>query len=380
MIDEKKLPEIPTRVFLRKTFSILVLYWKGEEKVFAWVATISLVLLALSGVATALAFNEWYKHFYNAIQELNGDRFYYLVWVFFGVVSFSVLRSVLISYLVNFLALKWRKWLTNYYIDLWALQTNMPSKVAKLVDNPDQRIAEDINKFTYESVDLTCGLIYTLASVVSFSVVLIGISGEANLFGYNIPYYMFWAAIFYAVIGTYISQKIGFVLVSLSNKQQKSEADFRFDLIKLRGNDENSPEVANSNKLHVMTGRKLDSCIANMKNIIAVKMRLSIFTESYAQLSLVCSSLLAAPRFFAGKITFGELMQVNSAFGNLYENLSWFINAYHTLADWKATTDRLIAFDRALASLSKTKCFPLIDGFTSIEPSHRNDAVMDRSL
>lgn len=79
-------------------------------------------------------------------------------------------------------------------------------------------------------------------------------------------------------------------------------------------------------------------------------MRLSLFTQTYGQLALILSSLLAAPRFFAGQITFGDLMQINSAFGNLSENLSWFINAYSRLADWKATTDRLITFNKAMSN------------------------------
>ena len=96
---------------------------------------------------------------------------------------------------------------------------------------------------------------------------------------------------------------------------------------------------------------KLDVSLANMREIISVKVRLSLFTECYSQLSLVFSSLLAAPRFFSGSISFGDLMQINSAFGNLYENLSWFVNVYPRLADWKATTDRLTSFHLSLKQL-----------------------------
>ncbi len=335
--------------FFRNAFLLLSLYWKSEEKLFAWCALIALATLSLLGVATALALNEWYKHFYNAIQELNAHRFYTLTLVFLGVVCFSVVRSVLTTYLVDIFALRWRRWLTNHYLSVWMIQSPQPDQIEHHVDNPDQRIAEDINKFTFSTVYLGCGLIYTLASVVSFSIVLITISGSAALWGVTVPAYMFWAAIIYALLGMYVSQKIGFKLISLNNKQQKSEADLRYFLVRFR--DRNKMEYAvstrNCEKNHV--SEKLDISLNNMRRTIRVKVRLSLFTESYSQLSLLFSSLLAVPRFFSGSIKFGDIMQINSAFGNLCENLSWFINAYHNIAEWKATTDRLISFDDALA-------------------------------
>lgn len=335
--------------FLRNTFLLLSLYWKSEEKAFAWCALVALVTLSLSGVGTALALNEWYKHFYNAIQELNAHRFYTLALVFLGIVCFSVVRSVLATYLVDIIALKWRRWLTNHYLCAWIIQSPQPDQLERRVDNPDQRIAEDINKFTFSTVYLACGLLYTLASIVSFSVVLITISGSASLWGVTVPAYMFWAAIIYAMLGMYVSQKIGFKLVSLNNKQQKSEADLRYFLVRFRDRKKTGVACAtrNSEKEHISD--KLDISLANMRHTIGVKVRLSLFTESYSQLSLVFSSLLAVPRFFSGAIMFGDVMQINSAFGNLCENLSWFINAYPNIAEWKATTDRLISFDGALA-------------------------------
>ncbi|MFK0312187.1 SbmA/BacA-like family transporter [Pseudomonas sp. NPDC090233] len=340
--------------FYRKTFYVLSLYWRGEEKLFAWWSLLVLFILSLLAVATALAINEWYKHFYNAIQAHDARKFYVLIVVFLAIILFSVVRTVLITYLVDLFALRWRRWLTNHYLSVWIVESERPDHVEHRVDNPDQRIAEDINKFTFETIDLACGLLYTLVSVVSFSIVLIDISGDAMLWGVDIPAYMFWAAILYALLGTYISQKIGFKLVSLSNNQQRSEADLRYFLFRFRDSSaQEDPEDRNCEKKRI--SEKLDVSLANMRRTIRVKMRLSLFTESYSQLSLIFSSLLAVPRFFTGAIMFGDVMQINSAFGNLCGNLSWFINAYHRLADWKATTDRLNSFDGALAVLSQTE-------------------------
>lgn len=344
--------DLTAKSFLRNTLSVLALYWKSEEKLFAWCTLVVLVVLSLLAVATALAINEWYKHFYNAIQDLDAARFYNLVAVFLAIISFSVLRSVLITYVVDIFALKWRRWLTNYYMVGWTVKSASPSEVELRVDNPDQRIAEDINKFTFETVDLACGVIYTLASVASFSAVLISISGDAAVWGVTVPAYMFWAAIVYAGVGTYISQQLGAKLVFLSNNQQRSEADLRYALIRFR--DCSKVKTAPAGRILAKDNirAKLEVSLVNLRQIIRVKMRLSLFTESYSQLSMVFSSLLAVPRFFSGGIMFGDVMQINSAFGNLCNNLSWFINAYHRLADWKATTDRLVAFHVALALIN----------------------------
>lgn len=340
--------------FFLKIFFVISLYWRSEEKVFAWCSLVSLVVLSIMAVAAALAINEWYKHFYNAIQALDAYSFYQLVLIFIVIVVFSVLRSVLITYLIDVLALRWRRWLTNHYLYAWVINSKRPEQIKYQVDNPDQRIAEDINKFTFETVDLACGLLYTLASVTSFSVVLISISGSMELWSVSIPGYMFWAAIIYALLGTLISQKIGFKLVCLSNNQQRSEADLRYFLIQFLDHSCEEDQLSRSGEKDRISG-KLDASLANMRRTIRVKMRLSLFTESYSQLSLVFSSLLAVPRFFSGTIRFGDVMQINSAFGNLCENLSWFINAYHRLADWKATTDRLISFDSALGELCQSR-------------------------
>lgn len=336
--------------FIKNTFSILLPYWQNEERIFAWTTAAALILLSLLAVATALIINEWYRYFYDAIQEGDIKKFYLLILTFIGIVIFSVFRSVLIAYLVDILALRWRRWLTNHYLLLWTLNPAQADQTGNAVDNPDQRIAEDINKFTFETIDLACGLTFTFASIISFSIVLISASGDAVLMELTIPCYMFLAAIIYALFGTLISQKIGFKLIPLSNDQQRLEADLRYLLIRLREKFRTSPSHLTYEPKKSSINQRLEASLANMRKIIRTKMRLSLFTETYGQLALILSSLLAAPRFFAGHITFGELMQINSAFGNLSENLSWFINAYRRIADWKATTDRLIAFNKAMTN------------------------------
>ncbi|WP_350616541.1 SbmA/BacA-like family transporter [Pseudomonas sp. HY7a-MNA-CIBAN-0227] len=346
---EKRKPRI---WFFKGLLDVISLYWKSDEKLFAWTGTLLLIILSLSGVATALITNEWFKYFYDSLQALDVGRFYFLTFIFLGMMVISVLRSVIASYFVDAFAIRWRKWLTGYYLTAWDSKVLDNKIKMRDIDNPDQRIAEDINKFTYDTLDLGFWMIYTITSAISFSVVLISVSGSLNVLGVTVPYYMFWLAVLYAIFGTYASQKIGFRLVGLSGNQQRMEGDLRYALVKFR--DESA--LNSAQQLHpskkVDIDKKLDISLGNMWKTIKIKAQLSLLTESYSQLSLIFSSLLAAPRFFSGKITFGELMQINSAFGNLQENLSWFINIYPRLADWKATGERLISLHMALATSS----------------------------
>ncbi|RMO79037.1 SbmA/BacA-like family transporter [Pseudomonas syringae group genomosp. 3] len=328
--------------FVKELVCILSLYWRSQEKAFAWSGLAGLIAISLLAVAAPLFVNEWYKHFYNSVQAMDTERFYFLMLIFFGITVGAVLRTALSNYLVDIFAMRWRRWLTDYYVSSWNSKKPDADCIKLDIDNPDQRIAEDIHKFTFETIDLACGLIYTVVSIFSFSIVLINISGDAVLLGIHIPFYMFWAAIAYAILGTYASQIIGFRLIGLSGAQQRMEADLRYALVKFR--DKSSERQLMDGMEQSNINERLNLSLANMRKIVLIKAQLTLFTQSYGKLSLIFSSLLAVPRFFSSQITFGELMQINSAFGNLYENLSWFINIYPRLADWKATSDRLIGF------------------------------------
>ncbi|WP_407313564.1 SbmA/BacA-like family transporter [Pseudomonas sp. nanlin1] len=352
MAYRNKVSKVESNCFFKSLIPIISLYWGSQERAFAWFAILTLLALSILGVVSALAINEWYKNFYNAIQDRDVRGFYSLIGFFVGISIFCVARLVAVTYLVDLLALKWRRWLTRYYISKWGSASARAHEIEWIIDNPDQRIAEDIKKFTFESLDLLCGLIYTAVSIISFSFVLVEISGEASVWGVTVPAHMFWAAILYAFFGTYICQRIGSSLVLLSNDQQRSEADLRFELVSFRSNSlmQRIEKINCSRKASVM--KKLEVSLTNMRQVIMVKSRLTLFSISYNKFCLIFSSMLAVPRFFAGSLSFGDIMQINSAFGNLCENLCWFISAYERLAAWKATTQRLLDIDKVLIECS----------------------------
>jgi putative ATP-binding cassette transporter len=159
---------------------------------------------------------------------------------------------------------------------------------------------------------------------------------------------MFWAAFVYAVVGSWLTHVIGRRLIPLSNQQERYEADLRFSLVRVRENAESIALSDGEPNENERLSSRFGSVWSNFWSMMRVQKRLTFFTAGYSQIAIIFAFVVAAPRYFAGKIELGELMQINSAFGSVQENFSWFIDAYATLASWRATCDRLLSFRQAL--------------------------------
>ena len=219
-------------------------------------------------------------------------------------------------------------------------------------DNPDQRIAEDFRLFVDNSLSLGLGFLNAAVTLGSFVGILWALSGPLEVpFGgatYVIYGYMVWVAIIYAVLGTWLTHKIGKPLIPLNFNQQRFEADFRFNLVRFR---ENSEGVAlyrgEEDELRGFRSRftaVMDNWWASMKR----QKLLNFFTTGYNQAAVVFPFVVGAPRYFSGAIPLGGLVQISNAFGQVQGALSWFIGAYTDFAAWKATVDRLSGFRKAI--------------------------------
>ena len=335
--------------FFRKVWKLVVPYWRSEEKGKAWTLLIAVIVLSLFSVGISVWLNNWYKEFYNALQEKNQPAFWHLIFTFCGIATVAILGAVYRLYLTQMLTIRWRAWLTEQHFKRWLDHKNYYHLERRYhTDNPDQRISEDLNSFTADTLSLSIGLLRNVVSLVSFSVILWGVSGDIEVFGFNIPSYMFWCALLYAIVGSWLTHLIGRRLISLSNLQQRYEANLRFSMIRVR---ENSESIAlykgEANEYQQLTARFGDIW-RNYWSTMRVQKQLTFFTAGYGQIATVFAFIVAAPRYFSGKIELGGLMQINSAFGNVQENMSWFIDAYTSLASWRATSDRLLSFREAM--------------------------------
>ena len=215
--------------------------WAGRSLLAA------VITIELSIVAINVMLNQWNNRFYNALQERNWDNFVWELMFFCGLAATYIVLAVYQLYLNQWLQIRWRRWMTREYLDHWLDDANhyRMQLLGDAADNPDQRIAEDINLFIDRTLSISVGLLSAIVTLCSFVVILWTLSAAAplHLFGtsFSIPGYLVWAALLYAVVGTALTHLVGWPLVTLNFRQQRYEADFRFNLVRVR---ENSEQIA----------------------------------------------------------------------------------------------------------------------------------------
>ncbi|MBL8833843.1 MAG: ABC transporter ATP-binding protein/permease [Rhodospirillales bacterium] len=365
--------------FLVRLWRLARPYWFAEDR---WAARgLFAVVLALTigGVWLEVLFNSWNNEFYNALQEKNEPEFWKQFGVFGWLAVLFIANFVATRYFSLWLQIRWREWLTKRYVDGW-LSGRVYYRfqvTGAETDNPDQRIAEDVKLFVSTTLGLVTQLINAVLTLAAFLTILWGLSGDftLTLFGTEIaiPGYMVWFAIVYSVVGTWLTHKVGKPLVPLNYAQQRYEADFRFALVRLR---ENAEQVA----LYGGEGRERANFLARFAGVAAnwyalmlAGLKLNLFTSLFGQLAIVFPFIVAAPRYFSGAMQLGGLMQTASAFGQVQGALSFFVQAYAQLADWKSVVDRLLDFETAVAKAeADAKVAPLVeeasaDGALAIE-------------
>jgi vitamin B12/bleomycin/antimicrobial peptide transport system ATP-binding/permease protein len=316
------------------------------------------IALQFALVAISVRFNYWNRDWFNAIQEKNGEEFWRLlltVWVFWVVVF--VVVAIYQYVLQSTLEIRWRAWLTDFYTARWLGDANhyRMTILGGQTDNPDQRIQEDVRKFTSTTMSFTLRILSQVSTLVSFSVILWSISADFTLPGTDIvvPGLLFWIALVYATGATIVTHLIGRPLIRLNFLQERYEADFRFGLARLREYGEQVALLEGERAERQRLGSRFDRVIDNWYQLIAVTKRLIAFTSFYENSNSVVPFVFAAPFYFSGKIALGVMTQVASAFGRVEGALSFFINFYQSLADYKAVIDRLTSFEDSMARARK---------------------------
>ena len=302
--------------------------------------------------------NQWQNGFYNTLENKDIAAFYQSLWRFSGIAAAFIIASVYQLYFNQMLQIRWRRWLTDRYLDDWVNgRTYYRMQLAGGdTDNPDQRIAEDLALFVDRTLNLTLGFMSAVVTLFSFLTILWGLSGAVSftLGGstFRIEGYMVWIALIYAVVGTWLMHLIGRPLVPLNFEQQKVEANFRFSLVRFRENTEGiALHHGEAGEIRGLQQR-FTAVAHNWWAIMKRQKKLTWFRAGYSQIAVIFPFVVAAPRYFTGQIKLGDLMQTGSAFGQVQGSLSWFVTAYTQLAAWKATVDRLTSFQAAMARTS----------------------------
>jgi vitamin B12/bleomycin/antimicrobial peptide transport system ATP-binding/permease protein len=323
--------------------------WTGRTLLFAVIA------IELTTIWINVLINQWNVAFYDAIQDRNWDVFIWQLEYFTILATCWVILKVYENYLNSWLLIRWREWMTEQYLERWLSHANhyRMQLLGDPADNPDQRVAEDIRSFIDTTLFISVGLLSSIVSFFSFVFILWGLSDEAPLvlFGVNvaIPGYLVWVAIAYSILGTVLTHFVGRELISLNFNQQRYEADFRFNLVRVRENGEQiallEGEPFERQRLLV----RFAAIIGNWFGIMTRTMKLGFFTNGFGQFAIVLPYFVASPAYFARAIQLGDLMQIANTFSNLQAALSFFVDAYSRLAEWRAVIARLEGFDASIA-------------------------------
>jgi len=331
-------------------------YFRSEDRWPGRLLLGSVIAIELSIVAITVILNQWYNRFYNTLQDHDWAAFISAILFFCVLAAIYTVLAVYQNYLNLWLQIRWRRWMTQTYLRQWLNTANhyRMQLLGDSADNPDQRIADDLQMFVQNTLSIGLGLLNSCVTLCSFVVILWSLSEQAplQLFGtpVAIPGYLVWAALFYAVVGTVLTHLIGWRLIPLNFQQQRFEADFRFNLVRTR---ENSEQIAALRGEAAERERHLSRFGMVVSNWIAIMQRqkqLSFFTQSYSQASVIFPYLMVSPAYFSGVMQLGGLMQTASAFNSVQTALSYFVTAYQSIAQYRAVVTRLSGFEDAIVA------------------------------
>ena len=336
---------------LKQFFYLVKPFWGQRAALFCWILLFASLGLTLTSVWFNVKMNAWNGDFYNSLQKLDGQALYGLLQYFVILVSGLIFVVVMGNYLKQMLVIRWRKGMTELILGRW-LSPNSKHYMLRLTsqepDNPDQRIAEDIRLLVESTLNLLVTFLHSMLTLVSFAAILWTLSGSLTFSfsgsDWTIPGYMFWACIIYTIIGIALTQWIGFPLRRLHMDKQRREADYRSSLINCRQHGDAIAGQRGENQDRKELMGRFSEIIGNWNRLISCERNLSFYTVGYQQVTALAPVLLALPKFLAGEIMLGGLMQLRQAFSSVATSLGWFIFAYKEIAAWQATVSRLYNF------------------------------------
>jgi putative ATP-binding cassette transporter len=278
------------------------------------------------------------RDFMTAIANQDMANFVRLAILYVGVFAATTAVSVFYRFCEERLGLLWRSWLTKRVTTLYLDRgTYLRIKESQEIDNPDQRIAEDIRAFTSTTLSFTLIFLNAILAAVSFSGVL-----------WTISPLLFGVAVGYAALGTLMTVVLGRPLIGLNYAQSGREANFRAALIHVRENAESVALLRRENRLKMRLINRIDELVANFRRITSVNRDLSFFTTGYNYLIQIIPTLFIAPQFIRGEVEFGVITQSAMAFTQLLGAFSLIVNQFGSISSFAAVTARLGGFAEAI--------------------------------
>ncbi|MDJ0747262.1 MAG: ABC transporter ATP-binding protein/permease [Xenococcaceae cyanobacterium MO_167.B27] len=325
----------------KRFWAIAKLYWFGDEKKGGIALLLFLAILLGSYTALDVVFNRRFGELFSALAEPNADRFWTTLLILLGIIVVYVPLIASYSYCRARLGNYWRRWLTSHFINKYLDNRSYYrlSQSNTTIDNPDQRIAEDIKSFTIEALDLALDIILSFSQAIAFSVVLWKVSKLLVAF-----------IIIYVTIGTLIT--VGFFgqkLVKLNFEQLRKEADFRFGLVRIRENVESiafyQGEGQESSNLRTF----FDAVFKNYNKLILwQKLNLGLFSNTYNFITFIIPVIIVGVKVLNGDFEVGKVQEARGAFASVFSSLNLIVGRFQSLTAFVAGIDRLSAFEQYL--------------------------------
>lgn len=353
----------------KRFWSITGAYFTGKASLPVW-ATLAVLLLSVIFEVRISVLLSYYNNdlfsalqmafqgvgAHNSAQRNSGEHgFWVAISIFCILAVIHIARILLDTYLTQRFIIRWRVWLTARLTGDWLTgRAYYRSRFTEpTIDNPDQRIQQDIDVFTtgigtgpnvptyYSQSMLLFGAVNAVASVASFAVILWRLSGTLTVFGVDIPKALFWIVIAYVLTASLIAFRIGHPLIRLSFRNEQTNAAFRYALVRLRDAAEAVAFYRGERAERVQLDKRFAAVIANYRRYVRRTLGLIGWNYTVTETILPLPYVLQAPRLFAGSIKLGDVTQSAGAFGRIESGMSFFRNAYSQFASYNAAIIRL---------------------------------------
>ncbi|MBD3881227.1 ABC transporter ATP-binding protein/permease [Phormidium tenue FACHB-886] len=309
-----------------------------------------LLLLSLSVSGMNVLISYVGNFFSTALAEKNAPVYWRYFFIYAAVFVVATPFTVFYSYIRDWLGLRWRNWMTDRFLARYFQNRSYYQiNLANRIDNPDQRISEDINSFTMQSLRYLLLVLGAIISVISFTGILWSISPFLAVF-----------LVGYAIFGTAVAAWFGRRLIALRFNQLRREADFRYGLVHVRDNAESIAFYRGEPQEVGQLQRRFAEVIRNFFRIITWQRNLTFFNVPYEYATYILPAVIIAPLYFNGQLQFGDITQASYAFARIYEAFSIFVQEIIGLSAFAAGINRLETFVEALDDQDRPVDLPMI--------------------
>jgi vitamin B12/bleomycin/antimicrobial peptide transport system ATP-binding/permease protein len=336
--------------FLRRALG----FWRGPDRRSAWVWTAGALALILANLAVTVGINRWNKWFFDALEAKDGSRLLTLVVTIVALVAVGAAFAVAMVRCRMTLQVKWRQWLTADLLERWLTEQRYYRLAVTDEEqiNPEYRIADDLRLASEPVVEFVIGFINALLAAVTFVGILFWVGGSLTVTiggtSFWIPGYIAIAAVLYASAVSGLTYLIGNPLVARVAAKNEGEAQFRYELTRVRENAESIALIKGADDERSRLNETFAELVTRCLHVIKQHSHLTWLLNGNAFFALVFPVLLATPKYLAGELTLGSVMQIATAFTAVLTALNWFADNFIRLAEWSASAQRADELHAAL--------------------------------